>query len=191
MKKILLMALCLFLLTSCNKNTNQNQANNEINENNIASSEENQENQDPITFEGQTDNYNITMRISKFTKENLDDIAVKYGEDSDSYLSMQDDMPSYKMETYVVYVGDEVEGIESVESMKFVTEIDGEEIESEVHGRQEIMKALYGQVNVTADKYFYPDQKRGKLPSEDSKIIVKSTENTIDALNFECVLTSN
>ena len=191
MKKILLMALCLFLLTSCNKNTNQNQANNEINENNIASSEENQENQDPITFEGQTDNYNITMRISKFTKENLDDIAVKYGEDSDSYLSMQDDMPSYKMETYVVYVGDEVEGLESVESMKFVTEIDGEEIESEVHGRQEIMKALYGQVNVTADKYFYPDQKRGKLPSEDSKIIVKSTENTIDALNFECVLTSN
>ena len=191
MKKILLMALCLFLLTSCNKNTNQNQANNEINENNIASSEENQENQDPITFEGQTDNYNITMRISKFTKENLDDIAVKYGEDSDSYLSMQDDMPSYKMETYVVYVGDEVEDIESVESMKFVTEIDGEEIESEVHGRQEIMKALYGQVNVTADKYFYPDQKRGKLPSEDSKIIVKSTENTIDALNFECVLTSN
>ena len=191
MKKILLMALCLFLLTSCNKNTNQNQTNNEINENNIASSEENQENQDPITFEGQTDNYNITMRISKFTKENLDDIAVKYGEDSDSYLSMQDDMPSYKMETYVVYVGDEVEDIESVESMKFITEIDGEEIESEVHGRQEIMKALYGQVNVTADKYFYPDQKRGKLPSEDSKIIVKSTENTIDALNFECVLTSN
>ena len=191
MKKILLMALCLFLLTSCNKNTNQTQTNNEINENNIASSEENQENQDPITFEGQTDNYNITMRISKFTKENLDDIAVKYGEDSDSYLSMQDDMPSYKMETYVVYVGDEVEDIDSVESMKFVTEIDGEEIESEVHGRQEIMKALYGQVNVTADKYFYPDQKRGKLPSEDSKIIVKSTENTIDALNFECVLTSN
>lgn len=188
MKKFLLMALCLFLLTSCNKNTNQKQTNNEINENNIASSEENQENKDEITFEGQTDNYNVTMRISKFTKEDLDDIASKYGEDSDSYLSMQDDMPSYKMETYLVYVGDEVEGIESVESMKFVTEIDGEEIESEVHGRQEVMKALQGHENVTADKYFYPDQKRGKLPSEDSKIIVKSTENTIDALNFECVL---
>ena len=186
MKKILLMALCLFLLTSCNKNTNQ--TNNEINENNITSSEENQENQDPITFEGQTDNYNVMMRISKFTKEDLDDIAVKYGKDSDSYLSMQDDMPSYKMETFVIYTGDEIENIDSVESMKFVTEIDGEEIETEIHGREEVMKALQGHANVTADKYFYQDQKRGKLPSEDSEIIVKSTENTIDALNFECVL---
>lgn len=186
MKKILLMALCLFLLTSCNKN--QNQTNNEINENNIASSEENQENKDEITFEGQADNYNVMMKISKFTKEDLDDIANKYGKDSDSYLSMQDDMPIYKTETFVVYTGDEIEDIESVESMKFVTEIDGEEIESEIHGRQEVMKALQGHENVTADKYFYQDQKRGKLPGEDSKIIVKSSGNSIDALNFECIL---
>lgn len=188
MKKILLMALCLFLLTSCNKNTNQNQKNNEINENNIASSEENQENKDEITFEGQTDNYNVMMKISKFTKEDLDDIANKYGEDSDSYLSMQDDMPIYKTETFVVYTGDEIENIDSVDSMNFVTEIDGEEIETEIHGREEVMKALQGHENVTEHKYFYQDQIREKFPSEDSKIIVKSNGNTIDALNFECIL---
>lgn len=188
MKKILLMALCLFLLTSCNKNTNQTQTNNEINENNISSSEENQENKDEITFEGQTDNYNVMMKISKFTKEDLDDIANKYGEDSDSYLSMQDDMPIYKTETFVVYTGDEIEDIESVESMNFVTEIDGEEIETEIHGREEVMKALQGHENVTEYKYFYQDQIREKFPSKDSKIIVKSSGNSIDALNFECIL---
>jgi hypothetical protein len=72
--------------------------------------------------------------------------------------------------------------------MTFNTKIDSETIGNEENGNQEVIQALQGAKNITPDKYYYSDEKRGKLPTEDSTIIVKSGSNSIDKLNFEIEL---
>ncbi|MDO5040603.1 MAG: hypothetical protein Q4D95_00785 [Peptoniphilus sp.] len=202
MKKLILMlVLSAVLLASCGQ---KNYENNVINEkNNITDSENNinniendsseeRDNQTDASFDeftGSTDNFNANLKITPFTNTDLEDVKEEFGEDSDEYLCLQDDRPLYKLETYLNYTGDAIEGIQDVDEIKYTITIDGEDITGEFFGNRQVMESLLAKRNLSHGKYYYEDSKRAQAPTDSSEIIIKSEDNALSALNFQMKLT--
>ncbi|WP_138160670.1 hypothetical protein [Peptoniphilus catoniae] len=184
MKKILLVLLIFaFMVTGCGKGKDENNENVDGGPNDTAC------NPSVIKeFSGSDENYNIVMKISIFSDEDLNHIKKEYGEDSPEYLQFQDDRPLYKAETYISYVGEEVEGIEDIDKIEFIITMDGHDQKTQYFGNQHVMEALLGKENISEGHYFYNDQERGKIPDKDSEIRVKSTGNEIETLDFDIEL---
>ncbi len=200
MKKLILMLfLSATILTSCGQKNNENNIENntsvENNKNNIENNNtigEEMDNQTDASFDeftGSTDNFNANLKITPFTNTDLEDVKSEFGENSDEYLSLQDDRPLYKLETYLNYTGDTIEGIQDVEEIKYTITIDGEDIVGEFFGNRQVMESLLAKRNLSHGKYYYKDSKRAKAPTDNSEIILKSEGNSITALNFEIKLT--
>lgn len=187
------------ILTSCGQKNNENNIENntsvENNKNNIENNNtigEEMDNQTDASFDeftGSTDNFNANLKITPFTNTDLEDVKSEFGENSDEYLSLQDDRPLYKLETYLNYTGDTIEGIQDVEEIKYTITIDGEDIVGEFFGNRQVMESLLAKRNLSHGKYYYKDSKRAKAPTDNSEIILKSEGNSITALNFEIKLT--
>ncbi|CDZ75305.1 Hypothetical protein ING2D1G_1165 [Peptoniphilus sp. ING2-D1G] len=201
MKKLILMlVLTAMTLTACGQKNNENNMDNIEKTNNVANVEnesinlndkEKIDNQTDASFDeftGSIDNFNAILKITPFTNADLEDVKNEFGENSDEYLCLQDDRPLYKLETYLNYTGDTVEGIQDVDEIKYTITIDGEDITSEFFGNRQVMESLLSKRNLSHGKYYYKDSERSQAPTDSSEILLKSEGNAIDVLNFEIKL---
>ncbi|RVU54727.1 membrane lipoprotein lipid attachment site-containing protein [Anaerosphaera multitolerans] len=185
MKKIIILFSLVFLLVGCgtkneNKNTNTNN-------NGVEVSEEEQANEILLHYEGRTNDYSAEVTISQFTDDDAELIKSEFGEDSDEYIMLQDNRPTYKVESFILYDGEGNVDLKEVTELKI--SISPMDINSIYFTEQDIVKVLQGKDNISHNYFIYEDL-RNELPTEDTVIEMIGTFDGNSQLDFTVELNS-
>lgn len=179
MKKLTIVFALMLMLVGCG--SKEENTTNTNNKNNNAPITEEDAKSDIIThFEGRTENYSAEITVSKFTAEDEKLIESEFGKDSDEYISLQDNRPEYKVESFVLYDGDGNVDLKEVKELKIsISNMNSYTFLSE----QEIVKVLQGKENITHNYFVYEDN-RNELPTEDDIVEMSGTFDGNSALDF-------